>query len=190
MRHIKLFESFDESQVWYHGAKHKDKDFVEAMKHVGAAEANDEEGPGIYLTSMEDDARKYGAYVYKIKLNPTGRIITEKDKLSSKDVNIAKNIIKKYCDDWEMTAQNFDENPNVGLSQFLHGVQLDATDTKDFYQSVWYDFFRHQGPEFVKGMSANGIDAVITGAYHKHGNGLHAIVYNPVIIEVIKLIER
>lgn len=194
MKHIKLYESFDEDdvQVWYHGAGRPDKDFVKSMDFVGAEEASDDQGPGLYLTADPDDAAGYGKHIYTINLDSEGRIIRDDDELAKEDFENAIKIIKEYSEEWEMHAQNYDENPEAGLDQFLHATQLDATHVKDFYISVWYEFFRHHGVEFVKGMNAVGIDAVITAAYRgqaKDGN-MHAIVYNGEIIDVVSQSER
>ena len=54
--------------IAYHGTNNKIDKFV--TDFVGGQNAMDQEGPGIYFTTKEDDAYQYGNYVHKVLLKP------------------------------------------------------------------------------------------------------------------------
>ena len=190
MKHLRLFEDFketnlDPNQVWYTGRNIELREFT--LDHL-ARENNDEHGPGIYLTNMQDDAKKYGKFIHVVKLEPTGEIIKRGDKMLQSDKAKAIKIIKGYASDWEMEAQNYNENPSRGLVDFTNTTS--AIDRIDFYEYVWSGFFLSEPKAFAEGMAANGIDGIIVPGYAGTDGMAHLVAYNMDALklqEVIKL---
>jgi len=160
----------------YHGSKTKIDKFSDEF--VGAEEATDQEGPGIYFSTNIEDARAYGKYIHSVILRPRKFV----DESSHKNVNRNEIIaFIKTAPDWEDTAQNWAENPKTGLYTAVNSFMEYAENEKDLYQQVWYDFFRYHPLEYVRGMVKLGYDGQII---NKAEGNKHFIVYNPDIIEV------
>lgn len=166
----------------YHGSDHKIDKFSDEF--VGTEEATDQEGPGIYFTTSYSDAEMYGKYLYKVKLNPRKLVDeTSHDDISDEELE----SLIRMSPDWEMTAQNWDENPEIGLQMAIEDFREYNDSEKELFQQVWYDFFRHNPIEFVRGMVKLGYDGQII---KKEGNLSHIIVYNPNIIEIEDVEEK
>lgn len=177
-------ESDSNSITVYHGSNHLIKNF--STEFVGAEEAKDMEGPGIYFTTKREDAEQYGEYLYVLELTPKGKFIS--DTVSEKKANIT--ILKKLItskEDWESLAQNWSENENIGLKMAIKSFIDYSENEKDVYLSVWYDFFRYNPKEYVDSMANLGFDGVImNNPYRNDYNGefKHFIIYNPNIITI------
>lgn len=163
--------------IAYHGSTNKITNFV--MDFVGGKEAHDQEGPGIYFTTSEEDAGLYGTIIHKVELSLRKTLTTSPNILKHK--NTLLKLIQQapnYLD----TLQNFDENPRKALSIALEGT-IDYNDTeKDAFQQVWVDFYRNRPIEYVKNCVAMGIDGLIVPM--KEGVQ-HIIIYNPTSIKLI-----
>ena len=160
----------------YHGSKTKIDKFSDEF--VGKEEATDQEGPGIYFTTSLDDASRYGNYLYSVILRPRKLV----DESSHRRVNTNEIIqLIRSAPDWEDTAQNWAENPKTGLYTAVDSFMKYAENEKDLFQQVWYDFFRHNPIEYVRGMVKLGYDGQII---NKAEGNKHFIIYNPDIIEV------
>ena len=184
MMHLKLYEEFND-QRWYNGAQLKINQYN--LDHINK-DNKDEEGPGIYLTTDKDDAQKYGSYINIITLDKEANLIDpEEREITEEEMEQASRLIKENVDDWEGKAQNWSEDPESGLYGFLSDAMQKASNPIDFWQTVWYDFFRHNPKRYMNGMVNIGYDGFIVKAYHGHGHGEsdHAIIYNPDIIEII-----
>jgi hypothetical protein len=78
-------------------------------------------------------------------------------------------------------AQNYDENPRIGLRNFIEAT-IDYNDTeKDVVQQIWYDFYRYNPIDFVRNMVKLGIDGIMVT---KDNGVIHYIIYNPSIIKI------
>ena len=166
--------------IAYHGSKHKFDSFTDEF--VGGKEATDQEGPGIYFTTSEEDARGYGEFMYKVMLSPR--------KLLDKSPNYQKygpTLMKliKMAPDWKDSAQNWDENYNRGVIEAAKSF-IDYNDNeKDCFLQVWIDFYRDHPFDYVKNMVKLGFDGIIVNAYGRNEDVKHIIVYNPSIIKTI-----
>ena len=90
--------------------------------------------------------------------------------------------------DWESHAQNWAEDPEMGLEMAVDSfIQYNDNPHEQFLQ-VWYDFFRYDAVDYVRGMVSLGYDAVyVDKEYVPEGQDrpvVHAIVLNPGIIDV------
>ena len=72
--------------IMYHGSDHAFNKFTDEF--VGGENANDQEGAGIYFTTSEEEANRYGRYIYKVELKPRKLI----DDVANKRVVSATNI--------------------------------------------------------------------------------------------------
>lgn len=85
---------------------------------------------------------------------------------------------------WKENAQNFAENPVMGVREFLSSA-YDYNDTdKDTLLQAWIDFYRRDEVEFVRNCVRVGIDGIVADSYG--GDGKHYIIYNPSVIEVLE----
>jgi len=166
----------------YHGTDVEVETFTDEF--VGAEEATDQEGPGIYFTTDRDDAWGYGKILYTVILNPNKLV----DESSSDNIDPEElGEIIKTLPEWEMQAQNWDEDPKIGLRMATADF-IDYNETeKDVFQQVWIDFFRYNPLLFVRGMVRLGYDGQLI---EKENGRRHIIVYNPDIIEVTNIESR
>ena len=163
----------------YHGTDEKIENFTDEF--VGTEEATDQEGPGIYFTTDREDAHQYGGILYTVILRPNKLV----DESSPDNINPEElEKIIKTLPEWEMQAQNWDEDPERGLRMAIDGfIRYNETE-KDVFQQVWIDFFRYNPVLFVRGMVTLGYDGQII---EKENGRRHIIVYNPAIIEVTNI---
>jgi ADP-Ribosyltransferase in polyvalent proteins len=162
----------------YHGTNHEITSFVDDF--VGGEEAKDQEGPGLYFTTSEDDANGYGTFMYKVMLTPRKLLTT-----SPINRGYLSTIIKlcKMSSNWKETAQNWDENPNRGIIEAANSF-IDYNDNeKDLFLQVWIDFYRYKPVEYVRNMVKLGIDGIIIDAYGVNKNTKHIIMYNTSLIK-------
>lgn len=170
--------------MFYHGSDHKIDKFVDEF--VGAQEATDQEGPGIYFTSSKANAAGYGRYVYTVELKPK-KLLSVKEGQNAPVAELEWLI--KQAPDWEMTVQNWHENPNVGLKKAVRDI-IDANESpKEQFSEVWYDFFRYTPALYVRnmvklgydGFAIEGLNSLLAG----EDNITHMIVFNPQIIKIL-----
>lgn len=160
----------------YHGSPKRILKFVDEF--VGGEQAADQEGPGIYFTSSFDNARMYGEYVHKVTLTP--RKLLTVTPSSNKMAGLIEKMVM-MASDWEMHAQDYDENPRIGLRNFVKST-IDYNDTeKDIAQQIWIDFYRYEPVDFVRNMVKMGIDGLMIP---KDNGVVHYIIYNPAIINI------
>lgn len=169
----------------YHGSKTEITNFV--TDFVGGKDAHDQNGPGIYFTSHPEDAAKYGNHVYKVTLNPK-KLLTE-----SKFKNIDKPKLIKLCkmkEDWEMYANDWDINPNIGLTKMVNDA-IEYNDNEiEIWLQIWYDMYKNSGKEFVNNMTKIGIDGIkVKGYNYTESEFIHYIIYNPNIIVIEEKIK-
>lgn len=164
----------------YHGSPTKIQKFSDEF--VGGKEAVDQEGPGIYFTTSEEEANGYGENIYKVNLTP--RLLFDQTPVNSK--KLAPLILKlaKMAPDWMENAQNYDENPTKGLRDFVTSTINYNDNEKDCILQVWIDFYKNDTVSYVRNCVKLGIDGIIVTKEYK---GIkHIIVYNPSIITPIQ----
>ena len=176
-----MSETTTGSYTAYHGSNQQITEFTDV--HVGKEDAKDEEGAGIYFTTSYEDAIQYGKYVYTVEIS--GRKYVD-DKTPSDDVDIEELVsLLKMDEDWEMTAQNWDEDPESGVYSAAQDFINYNNSEKEVFLQAWYDFFRYAPINYVRGMTKLGYDGLVTTPYKSSDNkGLHIIVYNPKAIQI------
>lgn len=167
----------------YHGSPTNFSNFSDEF--VGGKEATDQNGPGIYFTSSEDEAYGYASengVVYSVELSP--RIIYD-DKVGK--LTITPAIVKKLvmmAEDWKGKVENYDYPYTKGLIEFLKSSFNYNDNDKDILLQVWVDFYRYDGVGFVRNCVKLGIDGIMVNDEYR--DTTHYIIYNPNIIKIIK----
>jgi len=167
----------------YHGSTQSINKFVDDF--VGGNEATDQEGPGIYFTTEYDDARGYGEYVYTVKLRGNFLIST------GDPISLSRELIMnlaKMANDWESDAQNFAEDPEVGIENLVDSAFEYNNDEKGVLQQIWIELYRYEPIEFVRNCVSLGIDGIVVDRYNEgNNNGKHIIIYNPNAINFVEV---
>jgi len=162
----------------YHGSPTQIAKFTDDF--VGGKEAVDQEGPGIYFTSSKEEANGYGEFVYTATITP--RLLLDKTPTNPKKLRPLVTKMTMMAPEWEMHAQNYDENPKKGVNVFVDSA-LDYNDTeKDVAQQIWYDFYKNEPVDYVRNMVKMGIDGLCIPK--EYNDVTHYIIYNPTIIKV------
>jgi len=165
--------------VMYHGSNHAFNKFTDEF--VGSENANDQEGAGIYFTTSEEEAHRYGKYIYKVQLKP--RKLTN---VANKRVVSVTDMTKliRMSPTWKDDVLNWDENVMRGLATAIKSIIDYSDNEKDLFQQIEHDFFRYQPRLYVQGMTKLGFDGQIID---KDYQGIvHIIVYNPEIITILE----
>lgn len=167
----------------YHGSPDRIENFVDDF--VGSENATDQEGPGIYFTTSYDDAAMYGDYVYTVRLK--GNFLVSTNDPYDMDRNFITQLTK-MGEDWEMHAQNYHMDPDLGLEVFVDNAYDNNDDEKGVLQQVWIEFYRYDPISFVRNCTKLGIDGIVVDRYNNSENpGNHIIIYNPRCIQFVEL---
>lgn len=175
--------------MFYHGSAHKINQFVDEF--VGAQDATDQQGPGIYFTSSEANAAGYGRYVYSVELSPKKLVSTKNGR--NAPANQLEWLIKQ-APDWEMTAQNWNENAAIGVKKAVRAI-IDANESpSEQFMEVWYDFYKYTPVLYVRNMVKLGYDGFVIEGMSSFLTGedniTHMVVFNPQIIKVIDMVDN
>jgi hypothetical protein len=163
--------------IVYHGTNSDIQKFSDEF--VGKEEATDQEGPGIYFTTLKEESEMYGKNLYSVKLTP--RKLMDMTPINKNKWRSFTTKMLQSAPDWEDTAQNFNQNPRKGLILAVESM-MDYNETeKDLAQQIWYDFYRYNPVDFVRNIVKMGIDGIIVPREKSE----HIIVYNPNIIHVL-----
>jgi len=169
--------------IVYHGTNTKINKFVDDF--IGGDEAIDANGPGIYFSDTEVDSEHFGPIMYTVRLN-SNKFLTDKSKKGITPVKAAQLI--KMKSDWQMNAQDWDENPNVGINMFLKETFSNEENAKEILLTIWISYYRYNPLEFARNCVKLGIDGInVTNHWGGGGSSEHYIVYNPAIIEVLNV---
>jgi hypothetical protein len=168
--------------VVYHGSKTKISSFVDDF--VGGKNANDQEGPGIYFTTSESNAERYGEYVHKAILRPR-KLLYDKPRGG----NVPELLkLAKMAPEWEDSALNWNENPNNGIIKAVNDAFKYNNNEKDRFLQIWVDFYRNNPKEYVRNCVKLGYDGIVVdreSLFDGEYSIKHYIVYNTGIIEKV-----
>lgn len=162
----------------FHGSPTIIKNFTDEF--VGGEEANDREGPGIYFTTSEEEASRYGENVYNVALTP--RVLFDQVPIIKTKLRPYIKKLAMMANDWKSTAQNWDENPIIGLQEFIEECMVYNDNERDCILQVWFDYYRYNPIEYVRNCVKLGIDGIVVDK--DYGGIKHYIIYNPNIINV------
>lgn len=171
----------------YHGTSHDISKFSDDF--VGGKDAVDQEGPGIYFTSSLNTAMAYGDKVYKVEISPK-KSVSKKENTSA-PVKELEWLIRQSSD-WQDTAMNWHENPNIGIRMALKDMVDYRDNPQDQFTQIWFDFYRHKPIEYVRNMVKLGYDSVIIDGLHDSTdtNIVHIVVLDPSIIKYLGLVTN
>lgn len=167
--------------TYYHGTDHRIERFMDDF--VGGEKAVDGEGPGIYFTSDKDNAFLFGRIVYEVELSP--RAVMTTDTVNPKVDRAALIKLAKSTPDWEMDAQNWDENAEKGLQKCIDSVLKYRHSVADIFRQMCREFYAHDPVGYVRNVvKFTKYDAISIDMM----NGIeHVVVYNPGIIRLKKV---
>lgn len=180
-----LFEAPASPTIWYHGSNSKFEKFdIISSMHKDAI---NQEGPGFYLTSSIEDAKRYGKYVHVIKAKiAKSRLMPEKRKLNP--MFIRASIYK--CPDRENALSNWDENPSIALAKATDAI-MDAygpNEYREALEQIWADYYMGHEDKWLSRLRGLGWDGFIL---ERTGGVKHFICFNPEILTVqeVKVFE-
>lgn len=139
-------------------------------KELGGAFA---EGPGIYFTTKESNAKGYGSNISQINIPKTANIITDESPLMSR-ASITKMLKDVDGETLDIAYSNWAEN-KTEAKKLLIDALMNAENPKEQLINIWADVFYHQQPnEFMSLMKKHGIDGIKVA---KEGQD-HYVIYN------------
>ncbi len=163
----------------YHGSNTKITNFVDDF--VGGEQAQDLEGPGIYFTTLPENAEYFGTYIHEVTIAPR-KLLTERPNGGTFNELIK---LARMASEWESTAQNWDENEEVGLNKAIKDFISYNSNQKDRFLQVWIDFYKNDPVEYVRNCVKLGYDGIVVNRDVIDGKQLkHYIIYNPSIIQI------
>ena len=143
-------------------------------KELGSSLSN---GPGIYFTSNEQDAKYYGSNITKLVLNNANILTKDSRKLNAKQIEKILNSIDK--EKIEFAVSNLDENYNIGKRMLLKMI-MNEPDPVEQLMNIWSSVFYHQNPNmFMEVMKNNGID----GIAKTKEDATYYVIYNKEVLQ-------
>lgn len=183
-----LSESISKTFIAYHGTDHNIKKFSDNF--VDGEGVTQHHGPGIYFTTSEANARMFGKNIYKVEL--TGRFIDTDSSVRNVNPDEILTLMKMSGDDedeWEMEAQNYDENPNVGIQKALkYAIQV-AGDEAGVFFNVLNGWYQHTPLRYIRNMTKIGYDGLVVDAPRDWVGEKHVIMFNPNKIKLIEIVK-
>ena len=168
----------------YHGSNTKITNFVDDF--VGGEQAQDLEGPGIYFTTIAENAEYFGTYVHEVTITPR-KLLTERPNGGTFSELIK---LARMAPDWEYTAQNWAENEEIGLNKAIKEFISYNHNQKDRFLQVWIDFYKNDPIDYVRNCVKLGYDGIVVDRDVIDGKPLkHYIIYNPSVIQIKKVTQ-
>lgn len=177
-----LFEAVKPT-IWYHGSNTKIEEFH--LINVSNPDATHQEGPGIYLTSSIDDARRYGKFIHVVKAKlAKSRTMPDNRKFGPDFIRRLISLSPDKAD----ALSNWDENPSKAMNMAVSSI-IDSYGPSDYRQAleqVWADFYMGHEDKWLSKLRVFGWDGFIV-----QQSGLqHLICFNPEILTIQEVHER
>jgi len=144
----------------------------------------DQEGPGIYMTTNEEDAAGYArksegdGRIYKVIVH-LKKPIPSKGRVKEAEID----SLIDWCEGYEDKLTDWGhENLQDNIKAFKQSLRRQPN-PKEVFLSIWYDLYRHNPINYVRNMVLLGYDGLIV--QKEFMNTKHIIVYNPKCIEVV-----
>lgn len=169
--------------VLYHGSPFK----FDSFKVLNLNDAVEQNGPGVYLTTSEDEAKRYsqGNYIYKVEWT-YNKILGDKEQSKSALSRYAGQVKKAFMmldkERLETVLSNWGENSKQALNSVIETCIDSAFSEKDVFINVWAEGYMKRSVEFCSMMTKLGYDGHII----KFDGVDHIIAYNP---ENLKILE-
>jgi len=179
-----ISEVIEDSFIAYHGSPKEISKFVDDF--VGGENAHDQQGAGIYFATNPDDAAHYGENIYKVNID--GNFLDRNAPVDNVDPEEIVQLIKMK-DEWEMHAQDYSPDPEVGAYEAAHMAMQYNHDEAEVWQQIEADFYRYDSIAYVRNMTKLGYDGIIVDAPSGISGDKHIIVFNPNAITFIEKIK-
>lgn len=179
-----LTESQETTFVAYHGSSVKISKFEDSF--VDGEGVTQHHGPGIYFATSEENAGMFGKYVHKVELS--GKFIdtdTSIRYVNRNDLIALMKMSGEDEDEWEMEAQNYNEDPQIGLKIALSAAMHSGDEAGAFF-AVLNGWYQHTPLRYIRNMVKLGYDGLVVDAPRDWVGEKHIIVFNPSIIKLIK----
>jgi len=178
-------ESQETEFIAYHGSPNEISKFSDSF--VDGEDVTQHHGPGIYFATSYENARMFGKHMHKVKLS--GKFIDTDTSIRNVDVNELIALMKMSGDEpdeWEMEAQNYDENPNIGIQKAAKYAIQSSGDEAGAFFAVLNGWYRSEGIRYIRNMTKLGYDGLVVDAPRDWVGEKHIIVFNPSCIKLIK----
>lgn len=178
-----MAETTKGSFIAYHGTDHEINKFEDSF--LTGDRTTQHHGAGIYFATSEENARMFGNNVYKVKI--TGNFISTDNPKSDVNPKDVEALMKLSDDEWELEAQNYHPDPEVGLRIAIKDAMSYGDNEVDVFMRVqsggWYLYDRLG---YVRNMTKIGIDGMIVDAPSDWVNQKHIIVFNPDAVHIVE----
>jgi hypothetical protein len=177
---MKYIEIVNEAlETFYHGSSNLISEFN--LDNVGGENAINQEGPGIYLTSSADDAKKYGNHIHEVKVRMSkARMMPDQRTIKPEFVRglIAKSPIR------DEVLQNWDENQQRAMHAAVEGIMSSygPNDYREAMEQIWADFYSGHEREWLSRMRSNGWDGFVL---QRNDGVKHFICFTPEILKIV-----
>lgn len=168
-------------KTFYHGSAGR----IDRFDYQFIGQGHDQEGPGFYFSSDEEDAAAYarkdgaGGVLHSVELE-LRKAVPASGRISKAEI---KQLILS-APNLDDTLTNWDENKDRAIKSVVASIMKFSKNPQDAFQTVWYDFYRNNPADYLREMVALGYD----GAYIKKTNTIgcwHCVVFNPRAIRIV-----
>ena len=166
--------------TWFHGSP----DAIKQFDYTYIGKGHDQEGPGFYFTSSEEDAKGYGGQTVKAELK-LDKVVPLEGEVPAKEIEAILGQapeLKEALSDW---GEDYEAGVNsMAFREALNAILQYSTSPHDAFQQVWIDFYARTGhdDQYLKNMTALGYDGVIVP---KRNGVVHAVVFSPENIRIL-----
>ena len=175
---------FEATETFYHGSSKPIDAFN--LDKAGGQDAIDQEGPGIYLTSSIEDARRYGKFVHTVSVKIVkSRMMPDKRKINAAWVR----VIMKRAPESEDTLMNWGENPSAALSDAVDAIMSSygPNEYRKAMEQIWYDFYRGHEKVWFSKLRVAGWDGFIV---NKSDGVRHLICFNLDVLKITGVVDE
>jgi hypothetical protein len=181
MRFSELTKLNEAKEVFYHGSNTQITQFT--TEFIGKGDGSDQEGPGIYLTSSADDAKKYGKYIHVVDAKVVkSRLL--RDSVKTREHGIRLMIYKAPDKDDILT--DWDENPERAYRKAVEGIMDSYPDCyREALEQVWADFYPNDAEAYLSRLRGWGYQ----GFKLDRSDGIvHFICWDPSILTIREIL--
>jgi hypothetical protein len=171
---FQMFEKLeDDSSVFhgFYGSHHRAEKFDESLIENG----NPDDGPGIYLSSSENEARNNGGpYVTPVTVK-THKLVSTHGVAKKTDISFLINAAPNI----EEQLKKFDEDKAKAFFKAVDSINHGQT-PHNIFLNIWNTFYNGDAKAFCAALVKGGYDATTLSK----GTFVLYVVYNPKIITI------
>ena len=181
---IKRFDAFvSEAAVYnvkeiiaYHGSESSIKEFTTEF-----VKKDKEEGPGIYFSSTENDARMQGPIITKVKLN-LKKLVSSRSTINE-EIQEQLRYMVNVAPDKDEVLKEWNKDPRKAFDTAMDSIYGKGSPDQAF-REVWHEFYQKNPEQYAINMTDKvGYDGV---EIWKQRGVKHYVVFNPDSIKVLK----